>query len=137
MILEDFFSAAAAFDEDALAGILHPEAHISEMPNAVNRSGSERTLADAREAFARGKDLLSAQSYDVHEVIAAGHKIAARATWRGTLKDGRELTAHIPTFSEGRDGRIYRHATSTATRPSKPRRGASVPPRATAASSAT
>src|SRR5690349_2026783 len=98
MILHDFFSAAAAFDEEALLRVLHPEAHIQEMPNAVNKGGSERSLSEAREAFARGKGLLSAQSYDVHDVLVAGDKIAARATWRGTLTTGQELTAHIATF---------------------------------------
>jgi ketosteroid isomerase-like protein len=112
MILEAFFAAAAAFDDEALARVLHPEARISEMPNAINRGGTERDLAAAREAFARGKGLLSEQRYDVHQVLAAGDTIAARATWRGTLAaTGQELTAHIATFSEVRDGRIFRHAT--------------------------
>ena len=112
MILEDFFAAAAAFDEEALGRVLHPEARISEMPNAINRGGTERDVAAAREAFQRGKGLLSQQSYDVHEVIEHGNRIAARTTWRGTLaSDGKELTAHIATFSEVRDGRIFRHAT--------------------------
>jgi ketosteroid isomerase-like protein len=44
-------------------------------------------------------------------VLVAGDKLAARATWRGTLRNGQELTAHIATFSEVRDGRIFRHAT--------------------------
>ena len=45
-------------------------------------------------------------------MVDAGDKIAARATWRGTLAaTGQELTAHIATFSEVRDGRIFRHAT--------------------------
>src|SRR3954466_12500687 len=104
MILHDFFDAAAAFDSEALARVLHPEAHIQEMPNAVNQAGTERTLQEARIAFERGKGLLSAQSYDVHDVLVAGDKNAARATWRGTLKNGQELTAHIATFSEVRDG---------------------------------
>ena len=112
MVLEDFFTAAAAFDEEALARVLHPEARLSEMPNAINREGTERDLPLAREAFARGKGLLSAQTYDVHEVLESGNRIAARATWRGTLAaNGKELTAHIATFSEVRDGRIFRHAT--------------------------
>jgi ketosteroid isomerase-like protein len=112
MILHEFFAAAANFDETALERVLHPEARVSEMPNAINRAGTERDMAAAREAFARGKSLLSKQSYDVHEVIEHGDRIAARATWRGTLAaDGKELTAHIATFSEVRDGRIFRHAT--------------------------
>src|SRR5262245_44262329 len=112
MILDDFFAAVSAFDEEALARVLHPEAQISEMPNAINRDGTERDLAQARAAFARGKGLLARQSYDVHEVVTDGDKIAARATWRGTLAaDGKQLTAHIATFSEVRDGKIFRHAT--------------------------
>ena len=112
MILHEFFEAAAAFDERAMARIMHPDARFSEMPNAINRGGTERDVPAAREAFARGKGLLSEQSYDVHEVIQSGARIAARATWRGTLAaDGKELTAHIATFSEVRDGKIFRHAT--------------------------
>ena len=48
MILDDFFTAAADFNEEALARILHPEAQISEMPNLINRGGTERDLTDAR-----------------------------------------------------------------------------------------
>jgi len=120
MILDDFFAAAAVFDEDALARVLHPDARISEMPNAINRDGSERDLVAAREAFARGKGLLSEQRYDIHQVVTAGDTIAARATWTGTLAaTGRQLTAHIATFSEVRDGRIFRHATYDCHEPFK------------------
>jgi ketosteroid isomerase-like protein len=112
MILDDFFAAAAAFDDEALARVLHTAAHISEMPNLINRAGTERGVDAACEAFARGRGLLSAQRYDVHQVITSGDTIAARVTWRGTLAEtGKELTAHIATFSEVRDGRIFRHAT--------------------------
>jgi ketosteroid isomerase-like protein len=118
MILDDFFAAAEAFDADALAAVLHPDARISELPNALNRGGTERNRDAAREAFARGRALLAAQTYEVHEVLEDGERIAARATWRGTmaidagpLRAGQELTAHIATFTQVRDGRIYRHAT--------------------------
>ena len=111
MILHDFFDAAATFDEDALAKLMHPEVRISEMPNAINRGGTERGPDEALVAFRKGKEMLARQSYDVQDVIVAGDKIAARATWRGQLTDGPELTAHIATFTEVRDGRIYRHAT--------------------------
>jgi len=112
MILDDFFRAAASFDADALERVLHPDARISEMPNAINRDGGERDMVEARTAFERGKGLLSRQSYEVHDVLCAGEKIAARATWTGTLAaTGQVLKAHIATFSEVRDGRIFRHAT--------------------------
>ena len=51
-----------------------------------------------------GPDLISGADGD--------DTIAARATWTGTLAaTGRQLKAHIATFSEVRDGRIFRHAT--------------------------
>ena len=112
MILDDFFAAAAAFDAEALERVLHPEARIREMPHAINQGGTERNTVQAREAFERGKGLLSSQRYDVHDVIETGDRIAARATWTGTLAaNGQQLKAHIATFSEVRDGRIFRHAT--------------------------
>jgi ketosteroid isomerase-like protein len=107
MILHEFFAAAAAFDEDALAKLLHPEARISEMPNAINPEGTERDVQAALAAFRKGKALLARQSYEVHEVLEAGGRIAARATWRGKLDDGAELAAEIATFTEVRDGRIF------------------------------
>jgi ketosteroid isomerase-like protein len=111
MILHDFFEAAAAFDEDALAKLMHPDARISEMPNAINRGGTERDAETALVAFRKGRQMLAEQSYEVHDVLEAGDRIAARATWRGRLNDGPELKAEIATFTEVRDGRIYRHAT--------------------------
>jgi ketosteroid isomerase-like protein len=112
MIVADFFAAVAAFDEDALARVLHPKARISEMPNLINREGTERDVTAAREAFRRGRGLLSEQSFELHSAVREGDVIAARATWRGTLAaTGQELTAHIASFTEVRGGLVYRHAT--------------------------
>lgn len=111
MILDDLFAAATAFDTDKLAAIVHRDVRFSEMPNLINPQGTERDRAAALAGFAKGRELLSAQSYDVHERVTNGDTIAARVTWRGTLKSGQELTAHIATFTQMRDGRIFRHAT--------------------------
>src|ERR1700742_4918425 len=112
MILHEFFDACTSFDSAALERLLHPDVRISEMPNLMNRGGSERDRATALAAFARGRGLLAAQSFEVHSAVADGDTIAARSTWRGTLAStGQELTAHIASFTEVRDGRVYRHAT--------------------------
>jgi ketosteroid isomerase-like protein len=111
MILHDFLEAVAAFDEEAMTKLIHPDVRFSEMPNAINREGTERDAETALLAFRKGRAMLAEQSYDVHEVLEAGDRIAARATWRGRLADGPELQAEIATFTEVRDGRIYRHAT--------------------------
>jgi ketosteroid isomerase-like protein len=112
MILDDLFAAAAEFDADKLAAVMHPDIRFSEMPNLINPEGTERGWDEAMAGFRKGRELLSAQSYDVHTRVADGDTIAARVTWRGTLAaTGLQLKAHIATFTQVRDGKIYRHAT--------------------------
>ncbi len=120
MILDDFFAAVQTFDADALAALVHPDAEITELPNLINTHGTVRDCEAARAAFERGKGLLSRQSYELHEHLVDGDRIAGRATWRGTLAaTGQELTAHIATFTQVRDGLIYRHATYDCYEPLK------------------
>jgi ketosteroid isomerase-like protein len=112
MILHDFLDACTNFDSAALERVLHPDVRISEMPNLMNRAGTESDRAAALAAFERGRGLLSSQSFEVHATVTDGDTIAARSTWRGTLAaTGQELTAHIASFTEVRDGLIHRHAT--------------------------
>ena len=111
MILDDLFAAVSEFDADKLAAVVHPDVRFSEMPNLINPEGTERDREAALAGMAKGRELLSAQTYDVHSRIADGDTIAAQVTWRGTLKSGQELTAHIATFTQVRDGKIFRHAT--------------------------
>ena len=139
MILDDLFAAAADFDTDRLAALMHPDARFNEMPNLINRDGNAYARTTPRSpASARAARLLSAQRYDVHQAVEDGDTIAARVTWRGTLAaTGQELTAHIATFTQVRDGRIFRHATYDcyeARCSAKPRRGASGPRRGSGAS---
>src|SRR3954467_14150632 len=109
MILDDLFAAAADFDTDKLAAIIDPDVRFSEMPNLINPAGSERGAEEALAGLRKGRELLAAQSYDVHTTIATGDTIAARVTWRGTLAaTGQQLVAHIATFTQVRDGRILR-----------------------------
>ena len=112
MILDDLFSAAAEFDTAKLAAIIDPDVRFTELPNLINPAGTERGADEALAGFRKGRELLSAQSYDVHSTLVDGDTIAARVTWHGTLAaTGRELTAHIATFTQVRGGKIYRHAT--------------------------
>ena len=112
MIIDDLFAAATNFDTDKLAAIVHPDVRFSEMPNLINPEGTERDREAALAGFAKGRELLSAQSYDVHRARGATATRSRRgSTWRGTLQSGQELTAHIATFTQVRDGKIFRHAT--------------------------
>lgn len=104
--------------EEALRRVLHPDAQIHEHPNALSPRGSVRNCDEAVAAFLAGKDLLSEQSFDVHEAFSSGERVAVRATWRGTLARpvgdvpaGRELVAQIAALLTVRDGMIRRHET--------------------------
>ena len=72
MILDDLFSAATDFDTDKLAAIMHPEIRFSELPNLINPDGTERGFDEALAGFRKGRELLRAQTYDVHTTLVAG-----------------------------------------------------------------
>jgi ketosteroid isomerase-like protein len=103
---------------DDLRATLHPDVQIHEHPNAISPRGSVRDRDGAVAGFLAGKELLSEQSFDVHEAFSSGDRVAVRATWRGTLAKsvgevpaGRELVAQIAALLTVKDGRIRRHET--------------------------
>lgn len=104
--------------DDDLRALLHPDVQIHEYPNAVSPHGSVRDRDGALAAFVAGKKLLSDQAFDVHEAFSSGHRVAVRATWRGTLAQnagslpaGRELVAQVAALLTVKDGLIRRHET--------------------------
>jgi ketosteroid isomerase-like protein len=77
-----------------------------------------RDRDEALAGFLAGKQLLSAQSFEVHELLTSGDRVAARATWRGTVGidtpafgSGTELVAHVAAMLTVRDGLIIEHET--------------------------
>jgi ketosteroid isomerase-like protein len=112
-IVADLSSSA-----DALLAVLDPGVRITEHPNAIAPRGAVRDRDGVLAGFLAGKRLLAAQSIVLHEVLVAGDRVAARATWRGTigqdtasLAAGTELVAHIAALLTVRDGRIREHET--------------------------
>jgi ketosteroid isomerase-like protein len=112
-IVSDLGSTA----EDLLA-VLHPDVRITEHPNAINPSGQVRDRDASVAGFEAGKRLLSKQAFDIHEVLAAGDRVAVKATWHGTIgitagpfQAGAELTAHIASLLTVQDGLIREHET--------------------------
>ena len=95
---------------EALLEVLHPDVRITEHPNPITPKGAVRDRDATVEGFLAGKQLLSAQSMELHEVVASGDRVAVRATWRGTAR-GAELVAHIASWLTVEDGRIREHET--------------------------
>ena len=103
---------------EALLAVLHPEVRITEHPNAISPRGAIRDRDAALAAFVAGKQLLTAQTIDLHEILVSGNRVAVRATWRGVigqdtarLRKGTELVAHISSMLTVDEGRIRDHET--------------------------
>jgi ketosteroid isomerase-like protein len=119
-LVRRYFDVVADLDssEDDLLALLHPDVRITEHPNLITPNGATRDRDATLMGFRAGKALLSAQSFDVHELTATGHRVAVRATWRGTvgidterLPIGTELVAHISAWLTVTDDLVREHET--------------------------
>ena len=98
---------------EALAAFFDADLVQEEFPNRLVPDGATRDLAAVLEGAERGQAVLSGQSYEIHDVIEAGDRMALEVTWRGTLaipigslKPGDEMKARFAVFLEFRNGRI-------------------------------
>lgn len=103
---------------DDLLELLHPDVRVVEHPNAINPRGAVRDRDAVAEGYAAGKELLAEQSFELHEVLVAGDRVAVHTTWRGRiaqdagpLRANTELTAHIAALITVADGQIREHQT--------------------------
>lgn len=96
----------AFFAEDAVQ---------EEFPNALVPNGARRTLADLREANARGRDVLTSETYEILNLVEAGDLVACEVLWRGvlavpirSLKPGDVMKARFGVFFEFAGDKIRR-----------------------------
>lgn len=100
-----------------VAAYWHPEAEQVELPSLLRPAGHRRGLAELLEGYRAGSGLLQHQSYEVHDVVDDGARLAVRLTWRattaaaaGALPAGSDLVAHVAVFYEFRDGLVLRQS---------------------------
>ena len=119
-VVERYYAVVADRDApaDALRALLHPDVRIVEHPNAINPKGTARGRDEAVTGYLAGKELLSEQTFDVHEILVSGDRVAVRATWQGKLaRDigglpaGMAMKAHIAALLTVVDGQIREHET--------------------------
>jgi ketosteroid isomerase-like protein len=119
-IVQRYYEVVAdlASTADELLALLHPDVRIVEHPNTISPRGSVRDRDAAVAGFLAGKKLLAAQSFDLHELLVSGQRVAVRTTWRGTIAHGSpalpgasELVAHIAGFVTVEDGMVLAHET--------------------------
>ena len=104
--------------EDMLRAALHPDVRVIEHPNPITPGGAVRDPEGTIAGFLAGKRLLSAQRFEIHDLLADGERAAVRATWRGTvgldtprLPEGTQLIAHIGAFVVLAEGLVREHQT--------------------------
>jgi ketosteroid isomerase-like protein len=96
-----------------IAALLHPDAVIEVMPNALDRRGSRRSPADASADVERGRALLAEERYEIISATEQGDRCALEVTWSatlavplGTLAKGATMRARCSMHFQVRDGKI-------------------------------
>jgi len=86
-----------------------------EFPNRLLPNGVTRDLEAMKEARARGKALLKAESFEIVNALATDDQVAMELIWTGTIGQaagpfvaGQVLRARFAIFLIFRDGRIAR-----------------------------
>lgn len=100
--------------EDSLAYFAE-DAVQEEFPNALVPTGARRTLAELREANARGRNVLTTESYEIVNLVEAGDLVACEVLWRGvlavpirSLQPGDVMKARFGVFFEFKGDKIFR-----------------------------
>jgi ketosteroid isomerase-like protein len=96
-----------------LAEYFTADAREQGMPNPFSPRGDDRPLAEMLAASERGRQLFSAQRYELLSGVATAEWAAIEVLWTGTLAVaidkltvGSQLRARVALFFELRDGRI-------------------------------
>ena len=100
---------------DALAAFFTSDVVQEEFPNRLVPEGARRDLPALLEAALRGRQVMSAQRYELVHAVASGNDVALEVQWTGTLAvpfgeipAGGEMRARFAVFLEFRDGTIAR-----------------------------
>ena len=98
---------------EALAEFFTPDVIQDEFPNRLVPEGARRDLAGILQASERGRQVLSAQRFELLHTVAQGDDVALEVQWTGTLAApfgtipaGGQLRARFAVFLEFHEGKI-------------------------------
>jgi ketosteroid isomerase-like protein len=90
-----------------------PDVFREEFPNRIHPQGTHGGLGAILEAAELGKREISKQSFEIHNALVDGDRVAMEVLWQGRLANpagdlpvGGEMRAHFAIFLEFRDGKI-------------------------------
>src|SRR5687768_1459071 len=100
-------------DASEVGDFFAPDVVQEEFPNRLVPQGARRDLQALTEGRERGLRAMSAESYELLNVVASGDSVALEVLWTGTLAvpfgslpAGGALRAHFGVFLDFRDGKI-------------------------------
>ena len=86
---------------------------MEQLPNRIYPQGLRAERSRMAESFAKGRKLLSSQTYEIKNATAEDNKVAVEVLWTGTLavgfgnlSPGAQMRCHSAMFFEFREGRI-------------------------------
>lgn len=98
---------------DSIANLFTPDMTIEQLPNRIYPKGMRIGLRQMAEAAAKGRELLSAQTYEIKHALVGGDSVAVEVRWTGTLAvpfgslvAGSQMRAYSAMFFEFKDGKI-------------------------------
>ncbi|MFN8514142.1 MAG: nuclear transport factor 2 family protein [Thermomicrobiales bacterium] len=101
-------------DVSVIAACLHPAIVQEEFPNRLNPHGGRSDLDTMLARMAQGRQLLTAERYEIVSELAAHDRVALEVLWSGTLAiplgdqlpAGSTMRARFGLFLDFQDGRI-------------------------------
>ena len=96
-----------------VASLFTPEVTMEQLPNRIYPQGLRGNRSQMAEGFARGRKLLSGQTYEIKKAVVQDGSVAIEVLWTGTLAlgfgnlaAGSRMRCHSTMFFEFRGGKI-------------------------------
>jgi ketosteroid isomerase-like protein len=112
-VVRAYFRGIEQGDLSAVLACYWDDAVQIEWPNRLKARGDRRGIAQLATDFAKGRALLSRQSYEVERFAETANYVVVEVLWRGTLAmpvgklaAGDMMVAHSSIAFDFRDGRI-------------------------------
>lgn len=96
-----------------VAALFTPDVVMEQLPNRIYPQGLRATISEMAAAFAKGRKLLSSQTYEIKNSLVNGDSVALEVLWTGTLAvgfgtltSGSQMRCHSAMFFEFKEGKI-------------------------------
>jgi len=98
---------------DSIAELFTSDMTMEQLPNRIYPNGIRGNVSQMAEGFAKGRKLLSSQTYEIKNSVVLEDRVAVEVLWTGTLalsfgslSTGSQMRAHSAMFFQFKDGKI-------------------------------